>query len=483
MQMMEASVDKSTQSFSTPFAPPTPPGGDPSNGASWSASIALGTTPGPQIIRSPNLAPLSALLTAANFPGLAADIAVRAAALAAFVDTGLCASYPRCAYVNPTPVVAYFPAVCPPQWVDYAPADGRTLIPVDGSAALPTPGAPSGKAWSTSAGALNDPGHTHGYSVGIDLPGNYIATDAPGFPGFSMQLPGYYAFEGLTNASYLSSIASLWQLHTCFLPPTLSAPHNYTFPTGAYAFFDYASTPSCPDGWSTDKGAPPPYGYAIVPSGVTDLSPTSPPLTPGAVLTHTHDVMIEIGTASPIQYYSTLPSGTQLAAQGRQFGTGTTMNNTISGALPYLPLLFCKNDANTDNGLSPRHMMTFAPNCGQLDAAVGPMWTSTSFVKNALILSSSALSQQIGSGGAPITRNDQVFNHSHDSTPTLFSSPPCNSFDLSTSGPNQENPRCTDPESAALDVFDISPAEVGLPPFVQMNLCVVSGSEEVERGA
>lgn len=94
LQMMSLSVDSKTMLFATPFAPPPPAGGDPSNSAAWSAEIGLGTVPGPQIIYS-GLKSIITLLTAANFPNVG-DIAVRSAALDLYMNTKFCSTYPTC---------------------------------------------------------------------------------------------------------------------------------------------------------------------------------------------------------------------------------------------------------------------------------------------------------------------------------------------------------------------------------------------------
>jgi hypothetical protein len=465
MEMMSVSVDAKVNTFAKPSAPQTPPGGDPSDTTLWAASVALGTTPGPQIIRS-NLAPIYSLLTAANFPALD-DIAVRASALTKLIDMGLCRYYPKCAYVNPFPVVAYFPAACPAQWVPYQPAAGFALVPVNGSASLPAPGVSSGNAWLVGAnGLLDDPGHAHNILLPIPVPPHEKPCGTTG--NSYLQLPGTFTVAGEADPVYMSKLVKVSQQVTCFLPPTLSAPSNYTFPTGAYAFFDFASTPACPSGWALDPTLP--YGYALVPNAETNLVTTEPPVA-GAVV-HGHAISGSISSAAPVNYLSDDENCGSVANQGGAANTGLS---GASAPFPYLPLLFCKNVQNTDIGVSPRRMMVFAQDCNTLDTDVGPSWYPSPSASGSFVLSSVNKSGQINGGAAIVAgTSNSIQPHTHNNHMTLQPGPGCESILLDTACGgicNRQSPGC----GFGLVSSDFAPSSGGMPPFLQMQLCSVGG--------
>lgn len=267
----------------------------------------------------------------------------------------------------------------------------------------------------------------------------------------------------------MSRVVKISQQLTCFLPPTLTKPSNYTFPTYAYAFFDAASTPTCPSGWALNSRSP--FGYTLVPSGFTDFEPTEPPLRAGGAATHAHDVTITFGSAFPRNYFSDAMNGPPILNQGHFTVTDPSNDATF----PYLPLLFCENKFNRDVGLSPPGMLTFASDCDAIDVdADNYVWNQSSSASGSFILSSTSVSGQINDGAPIISGNPNVIpvNHTHnDVTVNIDSQPQCEYLLLDTVAPNRQSPSC----GLGIVASSIASSNRGVLPFVQMQLCSLDG--------
>ena len=365
----EALLRAAAGNASTPatFVPLWPPA---AQALQWRAALASASAGSLAVVHR-GLAPLPDLLTPARFP---ADphIATKHRALADFLSRRLCSLTPRCAYLNPAPVVAYFQAECPSPWLRYGPAEGALLLPVDGSGDFPTPGeTPPGQApWAADAsGTLTDPGHTHTVTLSLRLPTDGIAG---GGSSGGLLTGSTFSMAGALDASTVAETLPLAQAITCYLPDSFGDPAPPpTFALGAYHFFDYASVGACPTGWEADITFP--FGYVIAPAqGSANTHPCSgsTPVGLGEGITHTHTATVHAQTVSGVSFYCTGGGGFQ-AVEPWDSGAAAAAAVSSAPSLPYLPLLLCKNVGSPDTQPPPVGILAYAASCSQLNSGGG----------------------------------------------------------------------------------------------------------------
>ena len=321
-----SSLDKTTQFFAAPIAPPAPINVDAPDPSAWQNLIDVGSAVGPAIVGIPSLTPLVGLFQPRFFPNDPL-ITLKAAALIEYLTTQYCTNLnptPGCTYETQNPIVAYFSTShCPAGWTPYVPAGGRVIFAADGSPAFPA-GITNGIAMASMAA----PSHVHTYSDQFSLPLKSLAAARGG--SFNILGAGAYNFYSPTSPG---PGFPLVQLITCTNQNATSTPiAPIILPTNANVFFESA-TGRCPQLTQPTSDT---AGYAPV-SGAA-LLPSSPPLKVGSDITHNHAV-----TGS-----YPLPGGcTDYCTGGHDGGAGSgspsTTNIFTSGAtaLPYLTMLMC----------------------------------------------------------------------------------------------------------------------------------------------
>jgi hypothetical protein len=472
--MMNASVDAYTWAYSTPGSPPPPPNNNPNDGSAWAAAISLGTTPGPAIITT-SLAPISTLLTATNFP-LVSDIAARAAALASYVDVNYCAHYNSgkavCSYLNPSPVVAYFFATCPADWVPYAPAGGRMIIGVSNVAPY-LAGIAVGEALLDS----QDPLHNHTLTIPYSFHGsdNFAATSG-GIDGTTFIQTDGATYEFISNLSTSASGLPLAQIVTCTLPASSSVAFDYTFPNGGLQFFDF-TTPSCPANWQLPTSFP--QGFTMVSNAITNTVPSISPIVPGSALAHSHLTTDVYSTPGPQAF---------CAASGSQSGVPEQTNpvsgtTSSSSSLPYLSLLQCEaKSGQTSEGKSIPGLLTFAVNCSLVGTDTAETWVPYPLFDGRFLVSApiGAKGGLFGSGSPIPSGSPNTFAnaHTHNSSSQYVPTPngvkytvfgACDlCLDVFPPTCNMHVPECYPPNFGPIQVA----AAADSPPFLQLQLCI-----------
>jgi MAC/Perforin domain len=321
-----SSLDKTTQFFAAPIAPPAPTNVDAPDSSAWQSLIDVGSAVGPAIVGIPSLTPLVGLFQPRFFPNDPL-ITMKAAALIEYLTMQYCTDLnptPGCTYETQNPIVAYFStAHCPAGWTPYAPAGGRVIFAADGSPSFPA-GITNGDAMANMAA----PSHTHAYSDQFNLPLKSLEAARGG--SFNILGAGTYNFYSPTSPG---PGFPLFQLITCTNNNASSTPiAPIILPTNANVFFDSASG-HCPQlTLPTSDTA----GYTPVSGAV--MLPSSPPLIVGSAITHAHVVTG--------QYQ--LPGGcTDFCTGGGDGGSGggnpstTTPLTSSAEALPYITMLMC----------------------------------------------------------------------------------------------------------------------------------------------
>ena len=477
--LLRATAGNASASTSAAFVPLLPPA---AQALQWRAALAKASAAGSLAVAHRGLAPLPALLTPARFP---ADphIGLKQRALADFLSYRLCSLTPRCAFLNPAPVVAYFQAECPSPWLRYGPAEGALLLPVDGSADYPTPGtAPPGQApWAADAsGTLTDPGHTHAVTLDLAIPMDGIAG---GGDSGGLLTGSDFSMAGELDPSTVADALPLAQAITCYLPASSGDPAPPpTFALGSLHSFDYATVAACPSGWEADATFP--FGYVIVPAqGSANTHPCSGarPVGSGESITHTHTATVRAQTVSGVSLYST-GGGGFAAVEPWDSGTAAA---TVSSApsLPYLPLLLCKNVGSPDTQPPPLGLLSFAVSCSQLNpGGVGAAaWAPAPlFGGGYLLLTAPAEGGgQVFGGGSALGHSNCQGNgagqqHTHTGEPDVTEEPSCGPISLFTACGGIFEPSCNkyNPGCGGFAVSGYSNgAASALPPLIQLQQC------------
>jgi hypothetical protein len=334
-----SSLEKYSQFFSAPVPPPAPANVNSPDSSAWLDLIDVGGKYGPATISIPSLAPIVSLLTPQNFPNDPA-IAAKAAALLSYLTSQYCVDLnpkPGCVFETNNPIIAYFSATrCPAGWSPHGPSGGRVIFAADGSVAFP-PGVINGVAMAS----LEAPTHSHSYEDHFDIGLTSLAAARGG--GFNILGAGRYTYSSATAAS---PGLPFIQLVVCTNANASSTPiEPIILPTNAGVFFD-TDTNKCPP-----LTIPTPDAAGYTPVSGAALDPTSPPLSFGAAITHTH----------PVSGQYQLPGGCTSFCRGGGDGGASSGNpsatsplTTSAADLPYITMLMCESRASDDKSAAWR---------------------------------------------------------------------------------------------------------------------------------
>jgi hypothetical protein len=426
LYFMSNSVDQKTFTFYTPIPPPDT--SDPDNSELWQKAVAVGANPGPQIVAF-SLAPITDLFLPALFPG-DQNISHKLSALSSFLDSTYCSTVPSCSYVNPTPMVSYFYAnECPSGWQPYAPAGGRFIVTADGSQSFPI-GVSNGQPLLDT----QDPLHTHYGSTVFPVSGTAVGA-AQGCSDNTMN-PGNFDIDATFNPS--PSGLPLAQVLTCALPASAPQPINVSFPSGGYHYFA-SNTLQCPLGWALASSMP--YGFTLMPNADSNLAPSQAPLAIGAPLTHYHEYLATASTPSSVGVIGistgNAPAGTASA----------TLNGTasLSGNLPYLSLLMCRQIATPNVTDTPQGLLIIAEDCLDINDT-HKTWVPLDYFDGNFVVSSPVGGNThaiYGSGAKQPGNSANLYQnfHNHTITETATGSG-CTDYCLDTCCSGQGSPIC-----------------------------------------
>jgi hypothetical protein len=214
---------------------------------------------------------------------------------------------------------------CPPGWVTYPLAKGRTIIPapeVDGG---------SGESWGTPLGDGEDRDHGHDGGVFQSALGS---TSFAGIAGGGLGVGKAGDVDVALAASSDKAALPYVDLLVC-KKVAAPLPAQKPLPTGLVAYFEY----QCPDGWNRPPTLQGRYLVGLPAGGAIGASFGGPPLASGEERTHTHDVSGSLATAAQgVALLSGCCAG-GYAQNGTVAFAGTTP--PASAALPYLQLVAC----------------------------------------------------------------------------------------------------------------------------------------------
>jgi len=417
-QALNASnVDGKSFFFSSPIQPPVPTDvNNPSNSQNWQNLVDVDSPTGPSVI-SMTLVPLVALLTPENFPD-DPNLQQKVAGIIQFLSSTYCSLLnptPGCNYVNPNPLVAYFTTPrCPSGWAQHVPSAGRLIFAADNSPKFPsqlTVGDP----------LLNMQAPTHDHIFSYDGSLGLKGIDAARGGGFNMLGAGGISYTSNTTLE-VTNIPPFIQLLTCSLPTlTPTPPTIYTLPGNATLFYDQPPGTPCP---ASTFVTPATAGYALVSGNVLD--PSTPPLSFGLPLQHTHSISGEIDLPGIGTNFGCSGGGDGGASQN---GFSFQVESSPSAPIPYTTLLTCTALPNiTAVTTLPPGILLYSqtPDCSDL----GSDWFPFEFSDGYFVVSTPPGGSTGTYGGAKLATADSQFslNHTHFPFNTDVSDQGCVSF-------------------------------------------------------